>query len=199
MAFPVGYKPKGLLRFVFALERDLSISCLRGFRLQASDGNNEIEDDGQTNSISKDLNINITYNSQNITSPSGDVRNRAKKTVKKSSSVYQLDPFLCKGCILRVGGRIRRAGIPETIKHPCIRPKKSHVTELVICHHHQKIAHQGRGSGRSICRSQSHFKVCQMQKTLVHCTNRKWQICQKIVWTQSRPSRTARSISLDRG
>ena len=90
--------------------------------------------------------------SQNKISPSGDVCNRAK-TVKKSISIYQLDPFLSKDGILRVGGRIRRSSIPETIKHSCILPKKGHVTELVICHHHQKVAHQGRGMTHNHIRS----------------------------------------------
>jgi hypothetical protein len=81
---------------------------------------------------------------QNITPPPGDVRNQVRKTVKKSSSIYKLDPFLGKDGILRVGGRIRRASLPENVKHQCILPRKGHVTELVICHHHQKVAHQGR-------------------------------------------------------
>ena len=165
---------------------------------------NETEDDGQTNSVSKDLNrrtnesnkatkqeklsympvnidelqeaegeiIRIVQNkvfadeivlfrhqdSQNIISPSGDVCNRAK-TVKKSGSIYQLDPFLGKNGILRVGGRIRRSSIPETIKHACILSKKGHVTELVICHHHQKVAHQGLGITHNHIRSSGFWNI----------------------------------------
>ena len=73
--------------------------------------------------------------------------------MKKSSSIYQLDPFLGKDGILRVGGRIRRASLPENVKNPCILPRKGHVTELVICHHHQKVAHQGRGMTHNNIRS----------------------------------------------
>ena len=39
------------------------------------------------------------------------------------------------------------------LKHPFILPKKGHVTELVICHHHQKVAHQGRGMTHNHIRS----------------------------------------------
>lgn len=92
-------------------------------------------------------------NPENVTPPTGEVRNQVRKTVKKSSSIYQLDPFLGKDGVLRVGGRIRRASIPENIKHPCILPRKGHVTELVICHHHQKVAHQGRGMTHNNIRS----------------------------------------------
>ena len=94
---------------------------------------------------------------QNITPPPGDVRNQVRKTVKKSSLIYQLDPFLGKDGILRVGGRIRRASIPENVKQACIFPRKGHVAELVICHHHQKVAHQGRGMTHNNIRSGVRF------------------------------------------
>ena len=55
--------------------------------------------------------------------------------------------------LLRVGGRIRRAEMPLDVKHPCILPQKSHVTELIICHFHQKVAHQGRGMTHNSIRS----------------------------------------------
>ncbi|CAB3991324.1 PREDICTED: uncharacterized protein LOC107355480 [Paramuricea clavata] len=190
---------------VYALldEQKRLINQLRQKSSSASDGNKperkEIEDDGQTNPINKDLKqlvnksiqatrqeklsykpinvdelqdaeseiITIVQNKafddeivllrhqdpQNIIPPSGDVRNQVRKTVKKSSSIYQLDPFLGKDGILRVGDRIRRASIPENVKHPCILPRKGHVTELVICHHHQKVAHQGRGMTHNNIRS----------------------------------------------
>ena len=48
---------------------------------------------------------------------------------------------------------IRRASLPEDIKHPCILPRKGHVTELIICHHHQKVEHQGRGMTYNSIRS----------------------------------------------
>jgi hypothetical protein len=63
----------------------------------------------------------------------------------KSSHLYRLDPIFTNDGLLRVGGRIRRAKMPLDVKHPCILPKKGHVTELIICHFHQKVAHQGRG------------------------------------------------------
>ena len=58
-----------------------------------------------------------------------------------------------------MGGRIRRSSIPETIKHPCILSKKGHVTELVICHHHQKVAHQGLGITHNHIRSSGFWNI----------------------------------------
>ena len=46
---------------------------------------------------------------------------------------------------MRVGGRIKHATVPRDVKFPIILPRSSHVTELIIRHYHEKVAHQGRG------------------------------------------------------
>ena len=48
-----------------------------------------------------------------------------KISVKKSSKLLKLDPYLCDG-VLRVGGRLNRMAMPEEFKHPAILPKDSH-------------------------------------------------------------------------
>ena len=52
--------------------------------------------------------------------------------VKKSSSVFSLDPVLIDG-VLRVGGRLRHALLPQDAKHQIILPKNHHVTNTIIC------------------------------------------------------------------
>ncbi|CAB4041165.1 Hypothetical predicted protein, partial [Paramuricea clavata] len=74
-----------------------------------------------------------------------DARERNRQ-VKRTSTLYRLDPFIDLVGLLRVGGRIRRASLPYDVKHPVIIPKSSHITELIIRHFHEKIVHhQGRG------------------------------------------------------
>ncbi|KAK3715792.1 hypothetical protein QZH41_001220 [Actinostola sp. cb2023] len=73
-----------------------------------------------------------------------DARNR-NKAVRRTSTLYKLDPFLDEEGILRVGGRIRRANLPDHVKHPYILPKISVVTDMIIRHYHEQAAHQGRG------------------------------------------------------
>ena len=51
--------------------------------------------------------------------------------IKKSSPLSKLDPILQDG-LLRVGGRLRHAVIPEHLKHPVILPKGIHVTNIII-------------------------------------------------------------------
>ena len=68
-----------------------------------------------------------------------------KHSVKKSSPLYRLNPFCNPHGILRVGGRIKHATVPRDVKFPIILPRSNHVTELLIRHYHEKVAHQGRG------------------------------------------------------
>ena len=53
--------------------------------------------------------------------------NNSQVAVGKTSPIYRLDPFVDNG-LLRVGGRLRNAEIPEESKHTIILPRKSHVT-----------------------------------------------------------------------
>ena len=98
----------------------------------------------QSQSFSKELDALKQVSSRD----GGDQRGRAKQkkmVLKKTSSLTRLDPFIQEG-LLRVGGRLSRADdLPEETKHPSILPRKSHVTNLIIQHIHERLAHAGRG------------------------------------------------------
>ena len=72
---------------------------------------------------------------------------KAKKSeIKKSSTLYRLDPFLDQDGLIRVGGRLGNSQeFPEDFKHPVILPKKSFIVQLVIRDAHKRVAHAGRG------------------------------------------------------
>jgi hypothetical protein len=63
--------------------------------------------------------------------------------VKKSSTIYKLDPHMQDG-VIRAGGRLRRSSLPEETKHPVILPKESKITELILCDIHEIKGHSGR-------------------------------------------------------
>ena len=63
--------------------------------------------------------------------------------MKKSSSWYKLDPFLDEDGVFWVGGPLGKSSIPYNVKHPIILPKKGQVTNLILCHYHQSVKHQG--------------------------------------------------------
>ena len=64
-------------------------------------------------------------------------------TLKKSSPLYKLDPFMDDNGLLRVGGRLSGLSSFEQ-RHPIILPYDSRVSELVVRHYHS-LVHQGRG------------------------------------------------------
>ena len=60
----------------------------------------------------------------------------------KSSSLMKLDPVLIDG-VMRVRGRLQKAPISFEAKHPIILPYVSHLTEMIIRHHHETTGHSG--------------------------------------------------------
>ncbi|KAK0135318.1 hypothetical protein N1851_028839 [Merluccius polli] len=63
--------------------------------------------------------------------------------VNRNSHIYKLNPVLQDG-IIRVGGRLSRAAIPEESKHPAILAKDLRVSELILQEVHKKVGHSGR-------------------------------------------------------
>lgn len=64
-------------------------------------------------------------------------------SVRKNSSIYKLSPVLEDG-ILRVGGRLSRAAMPEESRHPIILAKDSHISNILLKHIHEEVGHGGR-------------------------------------------------------
>ena len=58
----------------------------------------------------------------------GSQDRNTSRVMKKSSTLYRLDPFLDKSGVLRVGGRLKNADLTTAERHPTILPKKGHVT-----------------------------------------------------------------------
>ena len=84
---------------------------------------------------------------------------KLKATMKKTSCLYRLDPFVDSNGILRVGGRIKRADVPYHLKHPVILPRKGHVTTLVIRYYHRHAGHLGRGITLNKLRSNAYWII----------------------------------------
>ncbi|XP_018373216.1 PREDICTED: uncharacterized protein LOC108767714 [Trachymyrmex cornetzi] len=54
-----------------------------------------------------------------------------------------LHPFLDQNGIIRVGERLRHAGLPEETKHPIVIPSSHHFTKLIIIYYHERLFHAG--------------------------------------------------------
>ncbi|KAJ8018203.1 hypothetical protein HOLleu_43941 [Holothuria leucospilota] len=66
-------------------------------------------------------------------------------SVMRKSSLRTLDPMLLEGLIV-VGGRLRRADLPEESKHQTIIPKCSAVARLIILDIHKSLGHMGKSA-----------------------------------------------------
>ena len=68
---------------------------------------------------------------------------KGASSVPTNSDIYRLDPTLQDG-LLRVGGRLRKASMPETVKHPIILSKDQYISKLILQHIHKQVGHAGR-------------------------------------------------------
>ncbi|XP_023245115.1 uncharacterized protein LOC111642837 [Copidosoma floridanum] len=63
--------------------------------------------------------------------------------VRSSSCLKRLNPFLDILGLIRVGGRLHKAALTETEKHPIVLPAKHHVVRLLVRDTHLFILHGG--------------------------------------------------------
>lgn len=66
-----------------------------------------------------------------------------KKSIKRTSNLKSLNPYLDEQRILRVGGRLRHANIDEESKHPIILNHKNRFTYLIVADAHRRTLHGG--------------------------------------------------------
>ncbi|XP_043201117.1 uncharacterized protein LOC122369981 [Amphibalanus amphitrite] len=69
---------------------------------------------------------------------------QAGKEVKTEGKLRQVTPFLDGEGVMRVGGRIDKAPVAYSTRHPVILPSRDDVTRLVVTHCHVKVLHSGQ-------------------------------------------------------
>ena len=106
----------------------------------------------------EELQILCDLNVTNGETNRGQARRR-NQVLRNSSSLYKLDRCVDQDGLIRVGGRIRRANVPVDMKHPVITPRISHLTELLIEHHHVKVNHMGRGMTHNELRQSGYWLI----------------------------------------
>ena len=68
---------------------------------------------------------------------------REGKGVPKGHALFSLSPFIDSDNVLRVGGRLKNAPIPDAAKHQMIIPRDHPITTLIIRHEHRCNGHVG--------------------------------------------------------
>lgn len=74
-----------------------------------------------------------------------------KEDTLNKHKLHQLNAFLGKNNVLRVGGQPSQLALHHDVKLPAILPKKSHVSALFVKHHHECVHCQGRGMTMNEC------------------------------------------------
>ena len=88
-----------------------------------------------------------------------DATKNGNQRTKKSSSLHKVNPFIDENGLLRVGGRISLSSLPYDARQPIILPKEGHVTDLILCHFHQSVKHQGTGVIQNEIRSARFWNI----------------------------------------
>ncbi|XP_037774346.1 uncharacterized protein LOC119570828 [Penaeus monodon] len=94
-----------------------------------------------------------------------------ENVLNKTSSLYKLDPFMDTDGIIKVRGRLSQANLNEASRHPVILPGKCHISELLICHYHQRVYPQGRGITLNEIRSAGYWIVGGSSMVAKHIRN----------------------------
>ena len=82
---------------------------------------------------------------------------QVSNVVPNQSKLLQLNPILDKS-LIKAGGLLKHANIPNQSKHQIILPAKHQVTSLIIQHYHETSYHSGRDQTLSLIR-QSYWIV----------------------------------------
>ena len=68
---------------------------------------------------------------------------KRNQQVSPKSTLASLSPFLDGDEIVRVGGRIERADIPFSSRHPIVLSPDNELSRLIVMDCHEKLRHEG--------------------------------------------------------
>ncbi|CAB0011196.1 unnamed protein product, partial [Nesidiocoris tenuis] len=82
------------------------------------------------------------------------------------SKFGNLDPFLDRDSVWRVGGRLRHAELPYTQRHPILLPHKCHFSSLMIDFYHKLYGHPGPNALQAVIQLQ--FWIPALRRLIRH-------------------------------
>ena len=96
------------------------------------------------------------------------------KSSQELSNILMLRPLLDDYGLLRVGGRLQRADVDNTLKHPLILHRKANIANLLNRHLHQTAPHAGPSTHLGLLASTHHVIGAK------HLVRRMCVVCQKV-------------------
>jgi len=93
------------------------------------------------------------------------------ENISKKSSLCQLQPFLDKNKILRVGGRLKESDMNFDMMHPIILDRNHHLTQLIIKWIHMQNSHAGLSTLTNLTRQRFWIPQCRRtcKKVIAKC------------------------------
>ncbi len=79
--------------------------------------------------------------------------------LRATANPFTTTPFLDKAGIMRVGGRLRKSCLDESVKHPIILPRKGKLTLMIIRWFHHSIEHSGRNMTHNELRANGYWVI----------------------------------------
>ena len=103
---------------------------------------------------------------------------KANQEFPNGNKIKSLNPFMDEFDILRVGGRLQEAMIPEDMKYPIILPKNHHIVKLIVQDTHIRYKHAGGQLMTSIINAS--YWVIGLKHSIRRCI-KNCMACQKVV------------------
>ena len=94
------------------------------------------------------------------------------------NKLSELSPVLDEEGTLRVGGRLKHANIPFSVKHPALIPRFHPLSEAIVHHYHREVKHQGEIISHSRIR-QAGYHI-EKGRTLVREIIRSCRLCRQL-------------------
>ena len=92
-----------------------------------------------------------------------------KKQGRRPTVVSQLDLFRDEDRIIRCGGRMKKAEIPEAARHPVLIPRHTHLSKLIIIEAHSRVLHSGSNVTITAVRQKYWIPALRQQvKSIIH-------------------------------
>lgn len=130
-------------------------------------------------------NVLLLRHSQWTHFPAEFLRLEQKQPLSRNNSLSSLVPYIDKDGLLRVGGRLQKAGLSTSQAHPLILSAKSIIVRLLIQHLHRCLLHAGPSTMMAVLAMSYHIPQL---KRILRRLSHSCVICQKVY------SRTAKQI-----
>lgn len=101
---------------------------------------------------------------------------KSNQRISSNSNLRNLDPFLDKKGVLRVGGRLKFGKLPFASKHQAILPNNHHAVRLFVQHLHNTHYHVGKEQLLSIIRQ--NYWICKGRRMI-------WNVIKRCVKCQN--------------